>query len=91
MRNWTVDIDPSAKDRKNAQFILLEEEGKQHIEGPSEPMSKRASRITGRRNSSESSEEVYSYTVNNLVDEYQRMKKKDASNSTVNIPVPIDL
>lgn len=56
-------------------------------------MSKRASRITARRNSSESSEyEQYSSTANNLMDEYHRLKlTHHMSNSTVNISVPNDL
>jgi hypothetical protein len=89
MRNWTVDVDAGAKDRRVAEWVLTEE-GKQHIDGPSEPMSKRASRITARRNSSESSDEHYSLTANNLVDEYQRIKNKELSNSTVNIALPND-
>jgi hypothetical protein len=56
MRNWTVDIDPNAKDTRKADYLIVQDEAKQPIEGPSEPMSKRASRITARRNSSESSD-----------------------------------
>ncbi len=64
MRSWVVDWDG-----KKGEYVTMEE-GKQHIDGPSEPMSKRASRITAlRRNSSESSESNFLHGSRNVIDD----------------------
>ena len=45
MRTWTIDIDPKSKDPRNAPYIMTQE-GRHQIDSISQPLSKRASRLT---------------------------------------------